>query len=170
MNGVKRAGSETWTDEGALPGPEIELPAVHEPGQGYRVEEQVGEGASGEVHAAVDLDPDRRIAVKVLTKRALGRQDLQTRFLDEARITSRLDHPGVVPIHSLHRTGDGRLAYAMKLVEGTTLRAALLDAPPPLGTRLEWFLKVCDAVDYAHDLGIVHRDLKPENIMASIAA
>jgi eukaryotic-like serine/threonine-protein kinase len=129
----------------------------------------VGRGAMGMVHVARDVDLRRKVAFKTML-----RSDplLRRRFLDEVRITAQLDHPNVVPVYSLSRDDEGRPAYAMKLVRGRTLERILADARRDptseelgLASRLELFLKVCDAVSYAHDKGIVHRDLKPDNVM-----
>jgi serine/threonine-protein kinase len=84
---------------------------------------------------------------------------------------AQLDHPNVVPVHSLVMVADGRVSFTMKLVEGETLHDRVqaagnsLDEPEALGRLLEVFLKVCDAVAFAHSRGICHCDIKPENIM-----
>ncbi|HZQ34385.1 MAG TPA: serine/threonine protein kinase, partial [Dehalococcoidia bacterium] len=87
-----------------------------------------------------------------------------------------LDHPNVVPIYGLEVSGDGALGYSMKLVQGTTLSSLIDEArrqaardpkgePERLAERLEVFLKICDAMAYAHEKRVLHRDLKPENVM-----
>ncbi len=134
----------------------------------------LGEGATGVVWAARDPALEREVAVKVLARRGGGRLDQQ--LLAEARITGRLDHPGVVPVHALVTTDDGLPGYVMKRVRGVTLkdwleaRGAAIDAGTvedgaDLPGRLERFLKLADTVAFAHDRGVVHRDLKPENVM-----
>jgi serine/threonine-protein kinase len=130
----------------------------------------------GVVWSATDPQLGREVAVKVLARRHAGGPGVERRFLSEARITGQLDHPGIVPLHALLRTGDGLPAYAMKRVDGVTLhtwlqeRGAALDAHQlddraDLPGRLEVFLKIADAVHFAHVRGVVHRDLKPENVM-----
>src|SRR5262249_45634157 len=99
------------------------------------------------------------------------------RFLREAEITARLQHPGVVPVYGLTRDENGRPCYAMRFIEGESLQEALQrfhapDANAAPGSRelglrqlLGRFVQVCNAVAYAHSRGIVHRDLKPANVM-----
>jgi serine/threonine-protein kinase len=138
-------------------------------GRRYDMLGVVGQGAMGTVHVARDLDLRRKVAFKTML-----RHDplLHRRFLDEVRITAQLDHPNIVPVYSLSRDEEGRPAYAMKLVRGQTLERLLAEARGGesrddlrLPARLELFLKVCDAVAYAHSKGILHRDLKPANVM-----
>jgi serine/threonine protein kinase len=86
---------------------------------------------------------------------------------EEARILARLEHPGIVPVHDLGTLPDGRIFYAMKLVEGTRLDAYARTAAG-LPERLRVFLRICETVAFAHSQGIIHRDLKPENIMVGL--
>ncbi len=116
----------------------------------------------GVVYAARDRTLEREVAVKVLddTRHAHAGVD---RLLAEARILGRLEHPGIVPVHDAGFLPDGRVFYVMKLVRGERLDAALHTRS--LNERLELFLRICDAVSFAHAHGVVHRDLKPQNIM-----
>lgn len=136
-----------------------------------------GKGGMGTVHIARDTELLRHVALKQLDPQADAFGDLAERFVREAQITAQLDHPNVVPVHALERAPDGTPAYTMKLVEGRTFQSLIetardqhemLGAPDDahaLPTRLEHFLKVCDAVAYAHEKGVIHRDLKPANLM-----
>ncbi len=138
--------------------------------------EPLGKGAMGEVFRAEDPDLRRRVALKTLRPQLAGDPGVVDRFLREVRVTARLDHPNIVPVYRL-REGPGGPTYTMKLIEGQTLRQVIKDlqatveAGQPLpdewsrAARLHHFLKVCDAIDYAHDQGFIHRDLKPPNIM-----
>ncbi len=148
----------------------LDDPEGGQEGSRYDVLGMVGRGAMGAVHVARDLALRRKVALKTM----LRHDPLQhRRFLDEVRITAQLDHPNIVPVYSLSRDADDRPAYTMKLVRGQTLEHLLgqarasttLSEELALPARLDWFLKVCDAVSYAHSKGIVHRDLKPENVM-----
>jgi len=143
----------------------------------YEMLGELGKGAMGEVHLARDLVLRRKVAIKSILPKMQENQALFTRFLGEMQITAQLDHPFIVPIYGVDSGPSGGLAYAMKLVKGREL-ADLLDETKkriaegkPLGTshsletRLEVFLKVCDAMAYAHERGVVHRDLKPANVM-----
>ncbi len=141
-----------------------------------RLFEVIGRGGMGEVHRAEQLELARQVAFKQLLAGSTVRQ--RERFAREARLTAQLDHPNIVPVHSLELARDGSPnGYVMKLVEGKTLRTLLvetaelyekgqaIDAAHALRTHLEHFLKICDAVAFAHDRGVLHRDLKPPNIM-----
>jgi serine/threonine protein kinase len=82
----------------------------------------------------------------------------------EAQVLARLEHPGIVPVHEVGTLADGRVFYTMKLVRGERLDAAL-SRPVALAERLRMFLRIAEAVAFAHAQGILHRDLKPENVM-----
>jgi eukaryotic-like serine/threonine-protein kinase len=144
--------------------------------QHVRLHEVIGAGGMGEVYTAEQLDLGRKVAFKRLFPGATARQ--RERFAREARLTAQLDHPHIVPVHLMETTRDGLPSgYAMKLVEGKTLRALLTEAAElveagkprdpehSLPTMLEHFLKICDAVAFSHARGVLHRDLKPPNVM-----
>lgn len=133
----------------------------------------IGRGASGVVIRAFDSDICREVAIKILDPE-LGR-DSSTfdRFAEEARITGQLEHPNIVPVYELSFDRRGHRFLAMKLIKGDTLQATIdrLGASrlesARLGELLQVFVKVCDAVSFAHNRGVIHRDLKPTNIMVS---
>jgi len=136
----------------------------------------LGKGGMGEVFVARDPNLQRNVAVKRLFPNMMRRDDLVRRFYTEVQVTAQLEHPGIVPVHSLHVDEEGVPSYAMKLVKGRTVKEFIkdsalqkkegkFDTEHELPGRLEVFLKVCDALAYAHDRGVIHRDLKPENIM-----
>jgi eukaryotic-like serine/threonine-protein kinase len=129
----------------------------------YEVTERLGRGGMGVVYAARDRVLGRDVAIKVLDA-ANPDAPLVQRLRQEAKILGRLEHPGIVPVHDAGTLPDGRAFYVMKLVRGHRLDRAL-GAESSLGQRLERFLRICDAVSFAHAQGIVHRDLKPENVM-----
>ncbi len=127
---------------------------------------------------AFDRELNRSVALKELQARLAHDPAAQARFLLEAEITGRLEHPGIVPVYSLGRYADGRPFYAMHLVQGETLRDAIerfhqtggltqgRESPERAFRRLlRSIIDSCNAVAYAHSRGVVHRDLKPENIM-----
>jgi serine/threonine protein kinase len=117
----------------------------------------------GVVYAAEDVRLGRRVALKVLDlPDAAG--ELEKRLIREARVLARLEHPGIVPVHDVGKLGDGRVFYAMKFVEGKRLDEHLA-AVKSLPERLRVFLRMCEAVAFAHGRGVLHRDLKPANIM-----
>jgi serine/threonine protein kinase len=132
-------------------------------GTRYRLLERVARGGMGVVYAAEDEKLQRRVALKVLDVPATG-GDLANRLIREARVLARLEHPGIVPVHDVGTLSDGRVFYTMKFVEGQRLDKyiATVNSVPD---RLRLFLRVCDAVGFAHARSVLHRDLKPANIM-----
>ena len=143
----------------------------------YQMLGRLGAGAMGEVHVARDVDLRRKVALKRMVPEVARSQPLAARFFAEIQVTAQLDHPNIVPIYTLEVAPDGALAYSMKLVQGRTLSAILDEARAELARdgrrgererlllRLGIFLRVCDAMAYAHAKGVLHRDLKPDNIM-----
>jgi WD40 repeat protein/serine/threonine protein kinase len=134
----------------------------------YELLGELGRGGMGVVYRARDPELYRDLAVKVLREEHRGRPHLVRRFLKEARINSRLQHPGVVPVHELGTAGDGRPYFAMKLVNGRTQDDLLKKRGDPTDDAprfLAHFGQVCQALAYAHSEGVVHRDLKPANVM-----
>ena len=155
------------TEEGDRPG-----------GRRFHVLRSRARGGLGEVFLALDTELNRPVAVKELQARNAHDPASQARFLFEAEVTGRLEHPGIVPVYSLNRHHDGRPYYAMRLLEGGTLREAIeqfhrIDGSArghdvrELAFRrlLRSVIDACNAVAYAHSRGVVHRDLKPENVM-----
>jgi serine/threonine protein kinase len=129
----------------------------------YRLIERIGRGGMGVVFLAEDQTLGRRVALKVLDlPDETG--DLAARLLREARILAHLEHPGIVPVHDAGSLPDGRVFYAMKYVEGRSLREHA-ESLASTADRLRIFQKLCDAVAFAHSRGVLHRDLKPENVM-----
>lgn len=162
---IPLAGSSGGATQGVRPAPDT-----------VRLFEPIGRGGMGEVYRAEQIELARKVAFKQLIESSSEHQ--RERFAREARLTAQLDHPNIVPIHTLERTRDGETTgYVMKLVEGKTLRALLNEAAAAyerggrpdtehaLTTRLEHFLKICDAVAFAHSKQVIHRDLKPPNVM-----
>lgn len=139
-------------------GEEPDLGGTH-----YRLLERVARGGMGVVYAAEDVRLGRRVALKVLDL-ADPTGELEKRLIREARVLARLEHPGIVPVHDVGKLSDGRVFYAMKFVEGKQLDEHIA-AVKSLQERLRVFLRMCDAVAFAHAHGVLHRDLKPANIM-----
>src|SRR5262245_30825988 len=134
----------------------------------YDLGEQIARGGMGVVYRAHDRLLNRTVAVKVMRSRFMDRPDLLRRFLAEARINGRLQHPGVVPVYEYGTLPDTRPFIAMKLIEGQTLARLLRDRPNPadnLAHYLKIFETLCQTVAYAHRQGVIHRDLKPDNVM-----
>jgi serine/threonine protein kinase len=121
----------------------------------YRLEHELGRGGMGIVYQAWDTSLERSVALKVIDALSAA----------EPRILARLEHPGLVPVYDAGSLPDGRLYYAMRLVHGRRLDQ-YLRAGESLPARLRLFVRICEAVAFAHDCGVIHRDLKPQNIMA----
>jgi len=175
------------TDETLLPISVAELlpqPAESRvsPDARYELRSELGRGGLGRVVLALDRDLKREVALKfTLATDEVGStnqtEDRSRRLVDEARITGQLEHPNVVPVYELGRTGEGRPFYGMRLLRGRSLRRQIdsvfdewseLDSIERGRVRirlLQTFLAVCNAVAYAHSRGVIHRDLKPDNIM-----
>jgi eukaryotic-like serine/threonine-protein kinase len=132
-------------------------------GTRYRLLERVARGGMGVVYAAEDEKLERRVALKVLDLPGSS-GDLANRLIREARVLARLEHPGIVPVHDVGTLADGRVFYTMKFVEGLPLDK-FIESVESLQDRLRIFLRICDAVAFAHARGVLHRDLKPANIM-----
>jgi tetratricopeptide (TPR) repeat protein/tRNA A-37 threonylcarbamoyl transferase component Bud32 len=127
-------------------------------------ERMLGEGGMGAVHLVTDRRLGRRAALKLLKGDATERR--VRRFLREAAITARLDHPGIPPVHEVGRTTGGVHFILMRFVDGRSLEQLLAGkGRPERAEFLRVLVKVGEAVAYAHDRRIVHRDLKPANVM-----
>jgi serine/threonine protein kinase len=125
-------------------------------GTRYQLLSVLGQGGMGTVYLARDSVLDREVALKIVER--------PSEDANEARILARLEHPGIVPVHDFGELPDGRLFYAMKRVRGDRLDRWMTSGRD-LSERLGVFLRVCEAVAFAHAHGVVHRDLKPENVM-----
>jgi len=134
----------------------------------YELLEEIARGGMGAVIRCRDHHLHRDVVIKVMHDRLQDRPDSARRFLEEARITGQLQHPGIVPIHEQGTLPDGRPFFAMKLVRGETLAHLLKARPDPTHDRQRFlviFAQICQAVAFAHSRGVIHRDLKPLNVM-----
>jgi serine/threonine-protein kinase len=175
-DGVKSVQRSTTDDSaGHLASVPVE-PAGGE--QRYRALRLHAQGGLGEVHVAEDAELHREVALKRIQQRHAGDAESRRRFLLEAEITGRLEHPGIVPVYGLVHDEGGEPCYAMRFIEGESLKDAVArfhqaeqprtaSAERRLAFRqlLSCFVTVCNTLAYAHSRGIVHRDLKPSNIM-----
>ena len=132
-------------------------------GTRYRLLERIARGGMGVVYAAEDEKLQRRVALKVLDVPGTD-GDFANRLMREARVLARLEHPGIVPVHDVGTLADGRVFYTMKFVEGQRLDK-FIERVESVQDRLRLFLRICEAVAFAHAHGVLHRDLKPANIM-----
>ncbi|MCC6213309.1 MAG: protein kinase [Polyangiaceae bacterium] len=135
------------------------------------VHPELGRGGMGRVHPAMDCNLLRPVALKRLDRKLAEVPMYRDGFVAEAQITGQLEHPNIVPVHSLAVSPEGVPYFTMKLVQGRGFDSWMRhpDRAPGSTRRLEEgleiFLKICDAVAYAHHRGVIHRDLKPENVL-----
>ena len=139
----------------------------------YSVEREIGAGGMARVYLAHERHPARQVAVKVMDPK-LSTADFRERFIREVELTSKLNHPHIVPILAADEClfvpdgPDGLCYYVMPYIEGESLRLHLVrEQTLPLQEALRIAFEVADALSYAHDHGIIHRDIKPENILLS---
>jgi len=131
----------------------------------------IGAGGMGSVHSVRDLDLLRVTALKVMAPSLRDRPEQVQRFLHEAQIMSQLDHPHIVPVHEIGVDKAGNRYFTMKRVHGRNLGDWIASLgrpaahPQALQDMLGAFLKVCDAVAFAHSRGVLHGDIKPDNVM-----
>lgn len=135
-------------------------------GGSYLLQEVVGVGGMGRVYKAEQSTLGRTVAVKVIHPHLLGDEQTVARFYQEARASSRLNHPNSVSIIDFGRTDDGILYLAMEFLSGKDLALVMHEEGPLALDRIcHILINTLDALGEAHELGIVHRDLKPENII-----
>ena len=137
-----------------------EITELPDAGERYAILRLLGRGGTGAVYEAEDRLLGRWVALKVVATehdRAAGE-----RMRAEAKTIAGLEHPGIVPLHDAGELPDGRLFYTMKLVRGVRLDQLSM---PSAAERLRIFVRICEAVAFAHARGVVHCDLKPQNIM-----
>ncbi|MHC4601616.1 MAG: serine/threonine-protein kinase, partial [Planctomycetota bacterium] len=135
----------------------------------YKIKTEIGRGGMGAVIEAEDSELRREVAVKVLLPNARNNKAVVGRFVEEAQVQGQLEHPNVCPIHGIGRDQDGSPYFAMKRVRGKPLSDVIEEyhegGEMNLSRLIEMFLKVCDAMGFAHSRGVIHRDLKPANVM-----
>ncbi len=132
----------------------------------YRIIDKLGQGGMGIVYSAHDATLDRQVAIKILPDTIAQDSERRERFAREARAVAALNHPNVVSIYGIEKSG-GTLLLVMELVEGQQLTASFPSGGLPLKGFLPLAIQLADAVSAAHQRGIIHRDLKPANIMVT---
>ncbi|HPF37991.1 MAG TPA: protein kinase [Phycisphaerae bacterium] len=134
----------------------------------YRVLSLIGEGGMGIVYAAEQLEPiRRRVAIKVV-KLGMDTKEVIARFEAERQALAMLDHPGIAKVLDAGSTESGRPYFVMDLVKGLPLTEYCAKYKLSLRDRLGLFVRMCEAVQHAHQRGIIHRDLKPPNVLVAM--
>jgi eukaryotic-like serine/threonine-protein kinase len=130
----------------------------------YRIESLIGVGGMGEVYLARDERLGRKVALKLLPDSLTTDETQLSRFKNEARTASALNHPNILTVYEVGAEGN-RQFIATEFIEGTTLRASLACGRMNPHAALEVAVQVASALAAAHEAGVVHRDIKPQNIM-----
>src|SRR5258708_3017535 len=118
----------------------------------------------GEVYLAQDTKLDRKVALKILPAEVAAHRDRMSRFVQEAKAASALNHPNIITIYEIEQMNSVNF-IATEFIDGETLRERMKDAPIKLAEVLDVAGQIANALSAAHAAGIVHRDIKPENIM-----
>ncbi len=145
---------------------------------GYRLLSEIHSGGQGVVYKALQIETKRTVAVKIMLRGVLATERQRRRFEREIEIAASLRHPNIVTLYERADLPDGRLAFSMEYIRGQPIDDWIRDhlgrescggAAAAVRAKIQLFLKVCDAVQFAHQRGIIHRDLKPDNILVDEA-
>ena len=134
----------------------------------YKLLERVGEGGCGVVYVAEQTEPvRRRVALKVI-KLGMDTKQVVARFEAERQALAMMDHPNIAKVLDAGTTDVGRPFFVMELVRGIRITDYCDQANLTTKERLDLFIKVCQAIQHAHQKGIIHRDIKPSNILVTL--
>src|SRR5947207_1617443 len=147
------------------------VPITEKPGDRigrYKLLQQIGEGGCGVVYMAEQEEPiRRRVALKVI-KLGMDTRQVVARFEAERQALALMDHPNIAKVLDAGSTDTGRPYFVMELVRGIRITDYCDQSNLPTKDRLDLFMKVCHAIQHAHQKGIIHRDIKPSNILVTI--
>ncbi len=130
----------------------------------FELLDELGRGAFGSVWKAHDSELDRFVAVKLPRKEQLSNDEAE-QFVREARAAAQLNHPNLVKVHEVGRDDSDQLYIVSDFIQGASLSEWLEANTPTTTERVELMIRLCEAVQHAHDQGVIHRDLKPQNIL-----
>src|ERR1700733_5865679 len=134
----------------------------------YKILERIGEGGCGVVYVAEQTEPvRRRVALKVI-KLGMDTKQVIARFEAERQALAMMDHPNIAKVLDAGATEIGRPYFVMELVRGIKITEYCDQANLTTKERLDLFIKVCHAIQHAHQKGIIHRDIKPSNILLTL--
>jgi WD40 repeat protein len=176
---VEELLKEHFSEDSLLAGPALdgkrtgigEFPVKEAPTQvigRYKLLEKLGEGGFGEVWMAEQREPvKRRVALKII-KLGMNSRQIVARFEAERQALAMMDHANIARIFDAGMTNDGRSYFVMELVRGIKITEYCDQNELPTGERLNLFVRVCQAIQHAHQKGIIHRDIKPSNILVTL--
>jgi DNA-directed RNA polymerase specialized sigma24 family protein len=159
---MERSEPKRWPAEQPVAVPDSLAPLAY---GDYLLEEMIGAGRFGRVYRARQRSLGRQVAVKYLRKSFQQDPDAVARFFEEAHTVSRLQHPGIVPIHGVGKTPSGGYFIVMDLVDGCDLSRRIRQGEIPIAHAVRWAIEACDALAHAHERGVMHCDLKPANLL-----
>jgi eukaryotic-like serine/threonine-protein kinase len=134
----------------------------------YKLLEQIGEGGFGVVYMAEQLEPvQRKVALKII-KPGMDTRVVVARFEAERQALALMDHPNIAKVLDAGAIETGRPYFVMELVRGIPITDYCDQKELPMAERLQLFIRVCHAVQHAHQKGIIHRDLKPSNVLVTL--
>ena len=134
----------------------------------YKILEQIGEGGFGVVYVAEQREPvKRRVALKII-KLGMDTKQVVARFEAERQALALMDHPNIAKVLDAGATDTGRPYFVMELVKGIPITRYCDQEKLDTAERLDLFIKVCHAIQHAHQKGIIHRDIKPSNILVTL--
>lgn len=131
----------------------------------FLLKRQLGAGTTGKVYLATDTQRGVEVAVKFLRKRYLRHADVRGRFVAEAHLMARLEHPGIVHVHGIGPTPNGGYFIVLDYLPGGDLEARRRTSAITLKELQRWLVVAANAVQHAHECGIIHCDLKPSNLL-----
>ena len=134
----------------------------------YKILERIGEGGCGVVYVAEQSSPIRRRLALKLIKLGMDTEQVVARFEGERQALAMMDHPNIAKVHDASATESGRPYFVMELVRGIQITEYCDENRLPIRERLALFVRVCHAIQHAHQKGIIHRDIKPSNILLTL--
>jgi eukaryotic-like serine/threonine-protein kinase len=165
--GLTELAAAAAAGEGRLEPP----PNLEQPGEKigpYKLLEKIGEGGCGVVYMAEQREPiKRRVALKII-KLGMDTRQVIARFEAERQALALMDHPNIAKVLDAGATETGRPYFVMELVRGIAITRYCDQHNLPPAERLDLFIKVCGAIQHAHQKGVIHRDIKPSNILVTV--